>query len=514
MSEKPNRLQNWADTLTFVCIISLGILIFLWANRPSGMEALGLIFPLLVVGLLHLTLGLLAILAALLTGRFWRNSWIYGYFALLLLCLLAYLGPMQVGQELVRGRIERMTHPAETRLYAAIESASLSDVEEALTEGADPSYCYAWDREYRGRSPLQQALTHRRADLVSRLLAAGADPNLACNPDKGSHPVVLAAAGLDEESLTALLESGADTNPPGPDRSVLVTAIAGGHYSLPYGAGDAARRRAARDPEKIRSVVATLVASGADVNAMPAKAAPLHWALAMGDGRLVHMLLRAGANPNLPEAQHGRAPLTLALAFGHVDLARRLISNDPGAQFDGVHGLGALHAAAKRRDADGVELLLAAGLDLGPILDQELSYPGGRPVDIPEELIEALQAGDDLLLNALLRAGADINQPNRRRLGQVLTGLVAYDPELLDKAIALGGDVNARNTQGGTSLHYLAGCRNCADPVPAMRHLIERGADVEALDASGKTPLEIARLRRVPDTEAFLVSVTPGEGQD
>ncbi len=468
MSEKPHRLQSWADTLTFICIISLGILIFLWANRPSGMEALGLIFPMLVVGLLHLTLGSLAILAALLTRRFWRNSWIYGYFALVLLWLLVYLGGVRVGQELVRGRIERMSHPAETRLHTAIESASLSAVEESLRAEADPSYCYEWVREYRGLSPLQRALTHRRADMVSRLLAAGADPNRVCSPGRGLHPVLMAAANLDVESLTALLESGAETNPPGQDRSVLVTAIAGGNYSLPYTAEEAAHHRAARDPEKIRSVVATLLASGADVHATQTKAAPLHWALAMGDGLLVDQLLSAGADPDLPEAQHGRAPLTLALAFGHVDLARRLIANDPGARLDGVQGLHALHTAAQRRDADGVELLLAAGLDLRPILDRKLSYPGGRPVDLPEELIKALQAGDDLLLNALLRAGADINQPNPRRLGQVLTGLVAHDPLLLDKAIALGGDVNARNSgeerRSTTSPHAATApipCRPC-----------------------------------------------------
>jgi ankyrin repeat protein len=324
MGERPHRLQSWADILTFVCIISLGILIFLLTNAPVGMEALGLMFPVLLVGLLHLMLGPLAILAALLTRRFWRNSWIYGYFALVPLSLLVNLGAIRVGEELEGSRIERMSHPAETRLHAAIEGASLSDVEEALAEGADTSYCYEWNREYRGRSPLQRALTHRRGDMVSCLLAAGADPNLDCNPHKEMHPVLIAAANLNEESLNALLESGAETNPPGQDRSVLVTAIAGGNYSIPYRAENAARHRAARDPEKIRSVVAVLLASGADVNAMPTKAAALHWALAMADGPLIDQLLSAGADPNLSEAQHGRAPLTLALAFGHVDLGRRL----------------------------------------------------------------------------------------------------------------------------------------------------------------------------------------------
>ena len=92
MQVKSSSSQNQADIYTFICIISFAILAFLTANLPSGMEALYIIIPMFIVGLVHLVLGPMALIAALSTGKHRRNSWVYLYFGGLILFLTLISG--------------------------------------------------------------------------------------------------------------------------------------------------------------------------------------------------------------------------------------------------------------------------------------------------------------------------------------------------------------------------------------------------------------------------------------
>lgn len=75
------------------------------------------------------------------------------------------------------------------------------------------------------------------------------------------------------------------------------------------------------------------------------------------------------------------------------------------------------------------------------------------------------------------------------------------------KVIDLGGVVDAKNATGATSLHYYAGCRSCTDPIKAMKHLIQMGADINATDAKGRIPLKNAELKHIADTRKYLTSM-------
>lgn len=98
---KANKYQNQADISTFICIFSLGILAFLFANQPSGMEALYLIIPMFIVGFLHVSLGIQALYSAIRTGSFWRNIWIYCYFGTIIILSLGYAGVFRALQQAI-----------------------------------------------------------------------------------------------------------------------------------------------------------------------------------------------------------------------------------------------------------------------------------------------------------------------------------------------------------------------------------------------------------------------------
>ncbi len=62
---------------------------------------------------------------------------------------------------------------------------------------------------------------------------------------------------------------------------------------------------------------------------------------------------------------------------------------------------------------------------------------------------------------------------------------------LIHAFLEKGANVNARDGNGGSALHWAVG----AGHIDSVRLLLERGADPEAVDAFGQTPLMLAEKR-------------------
>jgi ankyrin repeat protein len=60
----------------------------------------------------------------------------------------------------------------------------------------------------------------------------------------------------------------------------------------------------------------------------------------------------------------------------------------------------------------------------------------------------------------------------------------------LQSALAAGADLQARDAQGCTALHFAAD----RDQLETLQALLEAGADVDARDEDGQTPLHYAAL--------------------
>jgi len=190
------------------------------SNPHLGGAALGLIFPMLFVLLLHLILGPVAISSAIATKRFGRNSWIFGYYLFFFLAVLWYAGIIRSISHYVSDNWERSERSSEYSLFVAIEQGDTQEVARLLKAGADPAYCFQSSREYRLHSPLQYSIElgvwertrHRQGAgnlprIVAILLDHGVDPNGACVDRRGKAglPPVLLALKMPDEQILDLL---------------------------------------------------------------------------------------------------------------------------------------------------------------------------------------------------------------------------------------------------------------------------------------------------------------------
>ncbi len=509
--EKLKKIQNKADIFTFICMISFGILCFLIINKPSGMEALYLIIPMTLVGLIHFVLGMAALIAAVMTRHHKRNSWIYIYFGGLVLFFIAWSGIFSSFKKTIRVKVEQVQHHKEFDLYHAIEQKNSNAVKKIINSGVDLSYCFKWNHKYRPYSPLQYSLLKGNYQICEQLLSSGINPDCSCarHGRLTLYPLALASMNLDVPMVKLLLDYGADLlSDRGAGAGIIALTIAGGGYSLPYRSTKKNKYKKKRDKVAIFEIVQLLIKAGAPINAFMQKATALHWALEFGDYDLVDYLLKAGADPNLKEKSYNRSPLILAIDFEQPELAERLIFNNPPANIDGINGLTALIEAGRLHDKITIKLLSRTGLDLRPLYGKKLKHKTMGTIDIGEELYKAVKNGDDLLVNALISAGADINRPFKSRSfgSMTIPGRFAHDLEKLKKVVALGGDVNAKNFYGSTPLHVYARCKSCIDPINAMGNLLSLGADINALDKTGETPLTKAKRYKIQDVQEFLIA--------
>jgi ankyrin repeat protein len=264
-----------------------------------------------------------------------------------------------------------------------------------------------------GFSPLSFAVREGRLDTVRALLRAGADVNEAMQPKqsrargvaRGTAPLLLAVENGHFELAVALLEAKADPN----DQRSGFTALHALSWVRKPNRGD----EEDGDPAPIGSgnvssleFVEQLVKHGADVNARLKRGAsgrgvlgrvgatPFLLAAKTADVPLMRALLKHGADPRLPNAQHS-TPLLAAAGVGTLapdeeagteletlEAVELLISlgNDLNAVDD--NGETAMHGAAYKNFPKVVQLLADRGAKV-EIWNRKNKY-GWTPLAIAE----------------------------------------------------------------------------------------------------------------------------------
>jgi ankyrin repeat protein len=222
-----------------------------------------------------------------------------------------------------------------------------------------------------------------------------------------------------------------------------------------------------------------------------ALATELYDAVKAKDANQVRLLLNAGADPNQRSPYDG--PLHLAARLGMDEIATGLIDAGADVELPGFGGARPLHAATVAQQGKVVSLLLRRGASVDA-LDN-----AGRTALLS---FVSSDATDLAVLKELLTSGADANLLDGASQLHALDHVAIHGrPEIAELLIAFGADVNAKdNLYGDTPLHYaIAFCMEvCISNLEVARALIEGGADVNATNSDGQTPLTYAR-RRVPN---------------
>lgn len=190
-------------------------------------------------------------------------------------------------------------------------------------------------------------------------------------------------------------------------------------------------------------------------------AAPLTEAAKLSDLELVRMLLDARADVNSPN-QDGQTALMLAASLGSLDIARLLVSK--GANVNAVEvfrGQTALMWAAAENHPDIVDLLLSkhADVKIRAKYDdwerQMTSEPRAqfRQTGGLTALLYATRSGCYQCVVSLIKAGADVNQPNPDGITPLIN---AIDNRNFDIAMLLldkGANPGAWDMNGRTPLY-------------------------------------------------------------
>jgi hypothetical protein len=158
-----------------------------------------------------------------------------------------------------------------------------------------------------GATPLYWASRNGRPEVVSQLLAAGADVNQAA--EDGTTSLWWASAGGHSEIVSQLLAAGGEVNPANTDGQAPLWKASRNGYS---------------------EIVSQLLAAGADVNqAAKNGSTSLFWASTGGHSEVVAQLLVAGADHTLAPVSgkySGKTPLEIARKEGNeacVELLQR-----------------------------------------------------------------------------------------------------------------------------------------------------------------------------------------------
>ncbi|MGE0593936.1 MAG: ankyrin repeat domain-containing protein [Vicinamibacterales bacterium] len=225
---------------------------------------------------------------------------------------------------------------------------------------------------------------------------------------------------------------------------------------------------------------------------------PLHRAAEAGDTDEVTRLLAAGADVHALTRYHV-SPLALAVVEGHADVARALLSAgaDPNSRLG--EGEPVLLTAARVGRVDVIRALLEAGADVN-----------GRERFYGQSAVMWAAIEDHAEVIALLAgAGADVDAR-----ADVLEGepLWRYGR---DRRNGINGEAlqnfNTNFSKGGlTALMYAA--RSGA--TRAALALVEKGADIAAVDPEGFSALHLAIMNGFYDTAAALVKAGADVNQE
>ena len=195
----------------------------------------------------------------------------------------------------------------------------------------------------------------------------------------------------------------------------------------------------------------------------------IHTAAQMGQIEAVKQHLAGGADVNAKD-KYGGTPLHLSATFGHKEIVELLITKGADVNAKGGESMMTpLLGAVAGGHNEIIELLIARDADV----NAKSSF-GMTPLDVAISLLQTKTA--------------DLLRKHGGKHSTINTAATAGDAEAVKEFLATGTEVNAKDEDSWTPLHYAAG----GGQKEIAELLIAEGANTNVKDKLGDTPLQVA----------------------
>lgn len=291
-------------------------------------------------------------------------------------------------------------------------------------------------------TPLCSAIRDDRADIVTLLLASGADPNLPAS----EYPCFKCVTHHRSQYLGQVVAAGGDPHEP---RGIVEKAVK--HNNT--------------------DALIYLLDYGVDVNAKsPEGYTPLTTAIREDRANMVDLLLARGADPAIRGQDW---PLCMAVKQPNI-LKKLLPAVSNPKNFKGV-----VEMAVCANQLESIRLLLSAGFS---VEDKN----GG----VFSPLTSAIREGHKHIVRYLIdEAGADVNAPGEHLpIIKAIRRMRGDDTEILELLVARGADINLMYRGWNAVLQAVEN-----GDAHVLRVLVEKGngVDLQQTDENGRTIMDI-----------------------
>ena len=277
------------------------------------------------------------------------------------------------------------------------------------------------------------------------------------------------------------------------------------------------------------AVCQVLIDAGADIETKDDRGrSPLHMASISGKFAVVKMLIEAGAGVRTTDNE-GDTCLILAAYFGHTETVRYLVGlPEVDVNHSEDDNFTALHFAAQENHPEVVKVLIDAGADIevkgvneeSPVLlaSQEgaldvvkVLVKAGAEVCVTDNdgdtcLMHAVRFGHTETARALLcMPEVDVNQSAGDAWTALHTAVLEKHSSVVQVLIDAGADIEAKEDKGRSPIHHACACE--VGELELVKMLVEAGAGLCVTDNDGRTCLFLAAYFGHIETVRYLVGL-------